>query len=53
MTFKLKKQQKTLKQKYSYVFERTRTFTTGIINIHLEHGTFFKLPLFEEVPRNF
>ena len=53
MTFKLKKQQKSLKQKYSYVFERTRTFSTGIINIRLEHGTFFKLPLFEEVPRNF
>ena len=35
------------------VFERTRTFSTGIINIRLEHGAFFKLLLHEEVPRNF
>ena len=34
------------------VFERTRTFSTGIIDIRLEHKAFFKLPLFEEVPRN-
>ena len=35
------------------LFERTRTFSAEIINIRLEHRTFFKLPLFEEVPRNF
>ena len=34
------------------VFERTRTFRAGIINIRLEHRTFFRLALFEEVPRN-
>ena len=35
------------------VFKRTRTFSARIIDIRLEHKTFFKLPLFEEVPRNF
>ena len=35
------------------MFEKTRTFNAEIINIRLEHRTFFKLPLFEEVPRNF
>ena len=35
------------------MFEKTRTFNAGIINIRLEHRTFFKLLLFEEVPRNF
>ena len=34
------------------VFERTRTFSARIIDIRLEHKTFFKLPLFEEVSRN-
>ena len=34
-------------------FEWARIFNAGIINILLEHRTFFKLPLFEEVPRNF
>ena len=34
------------------VFKRTRTFSARIIDIRLEHKTFFKLPLFEEVPRN-
>ena len=35
------------------MFERTRIANSEIINIRFEHGTFFKLPLFEEVPRNF
>ena len=35
------------------VFERTRTFSKGTINIRFKHGTFFKLSLFEEVSRNF
>ena len=34
------------------LFKSTRTFGAEKINIRLEHRTFFKRPLFEEVPRN-
>ena len=39
-------------KKETVLFKGARIFNAGIINIRLEHKTFFKLPLFEEVPRN-